>query len=197
VDAPEGAQLCHAAGIPWRCGQRAALALSDYLGQRTVACIERDRDRYGRIVGKCSWGHDLPTKQPKVIQIGFNRCGTRSLQSACIAPGWRPPVHGVGILGGLASWEPAEGIGYRLGCFRGSWCPKPFVRRAGFESIRWCRSCLADGQRCANGRCFRLRWKAIEPKHSLIIAVQAPAGEAEAREKMALPLRCEARLPPP
>lgn len=54
IDSPESAQLCHTAGKPWRCGQQAALALSDHLGQRTVVCVERDRDRYGRIVGKCS-----------------------------------------------------------------------------------------------------------------------------------------------
>lgn len=54
VDAPESAQLCHIAGKPWRCGQQAALAVSDHIGQQTVACLERDRDRYGRIVAKCS-----------------------------------------------------------------------------------------------------------------------------------------------
>jgi endonuclease YncB( thermonuclease family) len=54
IDAPESAQPCHIAGKPWRCGQQAALALSDHIGQQTVACLERDRDRYGRVVAKCS-----------------------------------------------------------------------------------------------------------------------------------------------
>jgi endonuclease YncB( thermonuclease family) len=54
IDTPESAQLCHVSGKPWRCGQQAALAVSDYIGQRTVACIEQDRDRYRRIVARCS-----------------------------------------------------------------------------------------------------------------------------------------------
>ena len=45
-------------GKPWRCGQRAALALSDWIGQRTVACAERDRDCDGRVVATCSVGGD-------------------------------------------------------------------------------------------------------------------------------------------
>jgi endonuclease YncB( thermonuclease family) len=60
IDAPEGRQLCRIEGKPWRCGQQAALALSDWIGQRTVTCNERDRDRYGRIVATCSvGGHDM------------------------------------------------------------------------------------------------------------------------------------------
>lgn len=54
IDAPESAQTCVVQGKPWRVGQHAALALSDHLGQRTVSCQERDRDRYGRLVATCS-----------------------------------------------------------------------------------------------------------------------------------------------
>jgi endonuclease YncB( thermonuclease family) len=37
IDAPEGGQTClDAAGRNWRCGQRAALALQDLIGRRTV-----------------------------------------------------------------------------------------------------------------------------------------------------------------
>jgi endonuclease YncB( thermonuclease family) len=57
IDAPEGGQTClDAAGRNWRCGQRAALALQDLIGRRTVTCDERDVDRYGRIVGRCLAG---------------------------------------------------------------------------------------------------------------------------------------------
>jgi endonuclease YncB( thermonuclease family) len=57
IDAPEGGQTClDAAGRTWRCGQRAALALQDLSGRRTVTCDERDVDRYGRIVGRCLVG---------------------------------------------------------------------------------------------------------------------------------------------
>lgn len=54
VDAPEGRQNCFTAdGSPWRCGQKGALALSDFLGTSTVSCIQLDKDRYGRAVAKC------------------------------------------------------------------------------------------------------------------------------------------------
>ena len=54
IDAPESSQLCLIQGKPWRCGQRAALALSDWIGRRTVACNERGRDRYRRVVAVCT-----------------------------------------------------------------------------------------------------------------------------------------------
>ena len=48
---------CDEAGQKWRCGQRAALALQDLIGRRTVTCDERDVDRYGRIVSRCMVGN--------------------------------------------------------------------------------------------------------------------------------------------
>ena len=60
IDAPESAQLCTIGGKPYRCGQRAALALADHIGARTVRCEERDVDRYQRVVAVCSVaGEDL------------------------------------------------------------------------------------------------------------------------------------------
>ena len=60
IDAPEGAQICRADGARWRCGERAAHALAKRIGGRPVACEERDRDRYGRIVALCrAGGEDL------------------------------------------------------------------------------------------------------------------------------------------
>ena len=57
IDAPEGCQTCiDASGRTWRSGQRAALALQDLIGRRTVSCQQRDIDRYGRIVGPVSAG---------------------------------------------------------------------------------------------------------------------------------------------
>jgi len=54
IDAPESAQLCQdGAGKDWRCGQQAALALSDRIARRPVTCEAKDQDRYGRIVGAC------------------------------------------------------------------------------------------------------------------------------------------------
>ncbi|MGH1590538.1 thermonuclease family protein [Methylobacterium phyllosphaerae] len=51
IDAPEGAQLCQdAAGKSYRCGQVAALALADRIGEVNISCEPRDTDRYGRTV---------------------------------------------------------------------------------------------------------------------------------------------------
>ncbi len=54
IDAPESRQLCRLAGKPWICAKDAANALAEKIGRRAVTCEERDRDRYGRIVAKCS-----------------------------------------------------------------------------------------------------------------------------------------------
>ncbi len=56
IDAPESRQLCtrKSDGKSWRCGQAAALALSDFIGQKNVTCEQTAKDRYGRIVAVCS-----------------------------------------------------------------------------------------------------------------------------------------------
>lgn len=56
IDAPESSQLCTANAKSWRCGQQAAQALDRKIGARPVQCVERDRDRYRRIVAVCSVG---------------------------------------------------------------------------------------------------------------------------------------------
>lgn len=54
VDAPEKGQECFQPdGSPWRCGQKGALALADFIGESTVSCRPVDTDRYGRIVANC------------------------------------------------------------------------------------------------------------------------------------------------
>jgi endonuclease YncB( thermonuclease family) len=57
IDAPESRQNCIAAdGMSWRCGQRASIALSDWIGQQTVICEPTKKDRYGRWLARCSVG---------------------------------------------------------------------------------------------------------------------------------------------
>ena len=56
IDAPGARQTCEAGSQTYRCGQQAALALADRIGQQTVACEPRDTDRYGRIVAVCRAG---------------------------------------------------------------------------------------------------------------------------------------------
>lgn len=54
IDAPESGQRCiRPSGQKWRCGQQAALALSDQIGRRNVSCVSRDTDRYGRLIAVC------------------------------------------------------------------------------------------------------------------------------------------------
>ncbi|MDE0240668.1 MAG: thermonuclease family protein [bacterium] len=56
IDAPESEQRCRADGRLWPCGQDATQALARHVGSGTVACEERDRDRYGRVVAVCRVG---------------------------------------------------------------------------------------------------------------------------------------------
>lgn len=54
IDAPESRQTCTRAGQTYRCGQQAANALSNWIGQRPVTCTPEGRpDRYQRIVARC------------------------------------------------------------------------------------------------------------------------------------------------
>ncbi|ANY77306.1 hypothetical protein BB934_02935 [Microvirga ossetica] len=54
IDAPESSQICQdAGGRDYRCGQKSAFALADWIGRATVSCERRDTDRYGRVVAVC------------------------------------------------------------------------------------------------------------------------------------------------
>lgn len=54
IDAPESGQRCQdGRGQDYRCGQRAAFALADWIGRTNVSCEQRDTDRYGRVVAVC------------------------------------------------------------------------------------------------------------------------------------------------
>jgi endonuclease YncB( thermonuclease family) len=57
IDAPESDQTCHDDdGKLYRCGQKAANALSEFIGSRTVSCLPQDLDQYGRTVAICFLG---------------------------------------------------------------------------------------------------------------------------------------------
>jgi endonuclease YncB( thermonuclease family) len=53
VDAPESAQTCERDGASWRCGQQAALALADFIGESVVSCDQFDTDLFDRPVVRC------------------------------------------------------------------------------------------------------------------------------------------------
>ena len=56
IDAPESRQFCEADGKRYHCGQQAALALADHIGQRTVSCERAGRRSYNRVVAVCYVG---------------------------------------------------------------------------------------------------------------------------------------------
>lgn len=57
IDAPESGQTCKdGTGNIYRCGQQAALKLSDFIGRRPLSCLARDTDRYGRTIAVCKVG---------------------------------------------------------------------------------------------------------------------------------------------
>lgn len=54
IDAPESGQMCRDGNDrPWRCGQQAALALSDRIARTPLRCHGQGGDRYGRIIAIC------------------------------------------------------------------------------------------------------------------------------------------------
>ena len=60
IDAPESRQLCFVDGKPWQCRKDAANALADKIARRPVTCEDLGRDRYKRIIARCTVaGEDL------------------------------------------------------------------------------------------------------------------------------------------
>lgn len=53
MDAPESGQTCLLGQQTYRCGQKAAFALDELISGSTVSCLEKDIDRYGRMVAEC------------------------------------------------------------------------------------------------------------------------------------------------
>jgi endonuclease YncB( thermonuclease family) len=53
IDTPEAKQTCQRQGVTWLCGAAATKALRNLIGGEKVTCIQRDKDRYGRIVAVC------------------------------------------------------------------------------------------------------------------------------------------------
>ena len=53
IDAPEIKQTCDIAGRSWNCGVEARRALVRAIDKHSVSCVEKDRDRYRRVVAVC------------------------------------------------------------------------------------------------------------------------------------------------
>ncbi|WP_134497720.1 thermonuclease family protein [Microvirga pakistanensis] len=54
IDAPEMEQTCSRAGRAYRCGDVARRALTDLVSGETVRCRAAGRDRYQRILARCT-----------------------------------------------------------------------------------------------------------------------------------------------
>ncbi len=54
IDAPESRQLCRLDGKPWQCGKDATNALAEKIASQLVTCEDLGRDRYERIIGRCT-----------------------------------------------------------------------------------------------------------------------------------------------
>jgi endonuclease YncB( thermonuclease family) len=57
VDAVEGRQSCTRDARQWACGEEAARKLRSLIGDRSIACTQRDIDDYGRVVAVCRAGN--------------------------------------------------------------------------------------------------------------------------------------------
>lgn len=76
IDAPESRQTCDSgAKGEWACGAAATARLNALVAERSVACVQRDRDRYGRMVATCrAGGVDLGER---MVAEGLARAYTR------------------------------------------------------------------------------------------------------------------------
>ena len=59
IDAPEYRQGCERSGKAWACGEEAATALRRLVGSGPIRCEGRRRDKYGRLVARCTTAEDL------------------------------------------------------------------------------------------------------------------------------------------
>ncbi len=64
IDAPESRQLCFIDGKLWPWGKDAANALADKIARRPVTCENLGRDRYKRIIGRCTVAGEAMTVIP-------------------------------------------------------------------------------------------------------------------------------------
>jgi endonuclease YncB( thermonuclease family) len=69
VDAPESKQFCEAGNRRYACGTDATSALARLIGDQTLTCRERGRDRWQRVIAVClAGGKDLGKE---MVRIGW------------------------------------------------------------------------------------------------------------------------------
>ena len=72
IDAPEAKQKCRDQDNYWQCGFEATNALAFFIAKNWVTCIQRDVDRYGRVVAACyAGGVGEPNIGKHMVQDGW------------------------------------------------------------------------------------------------------------------------------
>lgn len=72
IDTPESSQLCMKPdGSRWRCGQKAAMALDQMIGNANVRCESTTRGRYGRLIATCFLHRSGKNLNQQMIQNGW------------------------------------------------------------------------------------------------------------------------------
>lgn len=72
IDAPEIGQSCQAGdGASYDCGDAARAAIVRLIGDRSVRCIGKDRDRYGRPVVVCTADGDALSLNEQMVMRGW------------------------------------------------------------------------------------------------------------------------------
>lgn len=85
IDAPEGKQSCTRDGLPWLCGQEAAKYLRELVAGEYLSCEQKNRDRYGRMVGVCTLadGRDLGEEMVRAgFALAYRRYGGKVYDAA-------------------------------------------------------------------------------------------------------------------
>ena len=57
IDTPEIEQICRTNGLIWRCGVQAAKVMRHLTKGKTVTCMGKTKDQYGRLIANCFVGN--------------------------------------------------------------------------------------------------------------------------------------------
>jgi endonuclease YncB( thermonuclease family) len=71
IDAPESTQICVIDSRPYRCGERATLALGDLVRGHTVRCDSMGLDRYRRTLARCRLTENNLDIEGWLVRQGF------------------------------------------------------------------------------------------------------------------------------
>jgi endonuclease YncB( thermonuclease family) len=71
IDAPESKQLCQKNGLDYECGTTATMLMAQLTYGKIITCnaVPGQRDRYGRMIGKCSTP-EIPDISDKMVRSG-------------------------------------------------------------------------------------------------------------------------------